>query len=245
MEQISILAIFAHPDDEAFRCGGTLALFEQNGFHVHILTFTRGQAGSCGQPPLCRREELGAVRTKELYCSCQALGLETPQVLDYEDGALQYVSQEEGVARIATCIQSIRPCVLLTWPLDGLSGHLDHQSVSRWSTEAFLNSEKSGYHVLTSLYYLAFPSSLADTLGMSQLHATPDSNITISVDIESVWEKKMAAIYCHRTQICETPILNASEEKQHLFFGKEYFIRLGQPKGCDYFSELLRHYAPV
>lgn len=245
MEKISILAIFAHPDDEAFRCGGTLALLEQNGFHVHMMTFTRGQGGSCGQPPLCPQEELGAVRTKELYCSCQALGLETPLVLDYEDGGLQNVRHEEGVDRITACIQSIRPRVLLTWPLDGLSGHPDHQSVSRWSTEAFLKSEKSGYHELTSLYYLAFPSSLADTLGMSQLHATPDSSITISVDIESVWEKKMAAINCHRTQISETPILNSSKEKQHLFLGKEYFLQLGQPKGRDYFSELLRSYASV
>lgn len=245
MELISILAIFAHPDDEVFRCGGTLTLLAQNGVKVHLLTFTRGQLGSCGQPPLCSREELGAVREQELYCSCQALGLETPQVLDYKDGGLQNVSQEEGVAQITACIQSIRPQVLLTWPLDGLSGHPDHQSVSRWSTEAYVNSKTSSDHELTSLYYLAFPSSLADKFGMSQLHATPDSSITISVDIESVWEKKMATIYCHRTQICETPILNTSEEKQHLFLGKEYFIQLGQPKGRDYFSELLRSYASV
>ena len=133
MEQISILAIFAHPDDEVFCCGGTLALLAQNRIKVHLLTFTSGQAGSCGQPPLCSQEDLGAMRIAELYCSCRTLGLETPQVLDYKDGGLQDVNQAEGVARIVACIQSIRPQVLLTWPLDGLSGHPDHQAVSRWT----------------------------------------------------------------------------------------------------------------
>jgi len=240
-----LLAIFAHPDDEAFRCGGTLALLALRGVQVHILTFTRGQAGSCGQPPICTQEELGTVRTNELYCSCQALGLETPQVLDYKDGTLAEVSQEEGISQILAHIYTIRPQVLLTWPLHGLSGHPDHQAVSRWTLEAFQQSVMSGYDELTSLYYLAFPSSLAEKLGMNRLHTIPDSEITISVNIESVWEEKMAAIHCHRTQLGETPILTASQEKQWLFLGKEHFVQQARRNGRDVFSELLRSYACV
>jgi len=173
------------------------------------------------------------VRTAELRCSSQALGLETPLVLDYEDGALAEVHQEEGVARIAACIQSIRPQVLLTWPLDGLSGHPDHRAVSRWTLEAFQQSAMAGYQELTSLYYLAFPSSLAKKLGMSHLHTMPDSEVTISVNIESVWEEKIAAIHCHRTQIGETPILQAPLEHQKLFLGVEYFYRATYHRPCD------------
>ena len=48
-----ILAVFAHPDDETYRAGGTLALLAGRGVSVQVLTATRGQAGSCGNPPLC------------------------------------------------------------------------------------------------------------------------------------------------------------------------------------------------
>ena len=245
MDKISLLAIFAHPDDETFRCGGTLALLSQRGVSVHVLTFTTGQAGSCGDPPICLPNELGTVRTEELYCACRVLGLERPILLDYPDGKLSIVHQEEGVAHILAHINSIRPQVLLTWPLHGLSGHPDHQAVSRWTLEAFQQPATAGYEELTALYALAVPSSLAKKLGMNQLHTMPDSEITVSVNIESVWEEKMKAIYCHRTQIGETPILSASEEKQRLFFGKEYFAQLARRNGRDFFSELLRPYACV
>lgn len=245
MDKISLLAIFAHPDDETFRCGGTLALLAQRGVRVHVLTFTTGQAGSCGDPPICTPNELGAVRAEELVCACRVLGLERPILLDYSDGELSKVRQEEGVAHILAYIHSIRPQVLLTWPHHGLTGHPDHQAVSRWTLEAFQQPATASNEELTALYALAVPSSLAKKLEMNQLHTMPDSEITVSVNIESVWEEKMKALYCHRTQIGETPIFTASEEKQRLFFGKEHFAQLARRNGCDFFSELLRPYACV
>ena len=73
-----LLAVFAHPDDESFRPGGTLALLARSGVRVHLLTATRGEAGACGDPPLCTPEELaGAGGNVELRCACAALGVET------------------------------------------------------------------------------------------------------------------------------------------------------------------------
>ena len=225
MNKPNLLAIFAHPDDEAFRCGGTLALLAQNGVHVHILTFTRGQAGSCGQPPICMQKELGAVRTNELYCSCRALGLETPQVLDYEDGTLTEISISKGVAYIIARIQTIHPQVLLTWPPDGLSGHPDHIAVSQWTMAAYRQAKKEGMEELAALYHLAMPDSLAKELGLKQLHTIADDAVTVTVNVQSVWEQKIAAITCHRTQAGETPILQAPQERQLRFLGWEHFYR--------------------
>ncbi len=59
-----LLAVFAHPDDETFRPGGTLAWLAQRDVRVHLLTATRGEAGSCGEPPLCAPDELPAVRAR-------------------------------------------------------------------------------------------------------------------------------------------------------------------------------------
>ncbi|NLE75631.1 MAG: PIG-L family deacetylase, partial [Chloroflexi bacterium] len=80
-----LLAVFAHPDDETFLCGGTLALLARRGAPVQVLTATRGQAGSCGEPPLCHPEALGALREGELRCACAALGCAPPLLLDYAD----------------------------------------------------------------------------------------------------------------------------------------------------------------
>jgi LmbE family N-acetylglucosaminyl deacetylase len=237
-----LLAIFAHPDDEVFRCGVTLALLAQRGVRIHVLTFTRGQAGSCGQPPVCARDELSAVRTAELLCSCRALGLETPLVLDYEDGRLAEVAPEEGVARIAACIQAIRPQVLLTWPLHGLSGHPDHAAVSRWTMAAYQQALEAGIDDLTALYHLAMPDSLARELGLNQLHTQPDHEISVTVDVQSVWEQKMAAIACHRTQLGESPILESPIEKQRLFLGKEHFRRVQARQERDFF---LTTFSPI
>jgi len=64
--------------NESFRAGGTLARLARRGVHVYLLTVTRGEAGSCGDPLLCTLEELPAEREAELHCACAALGIEPP-----------------------------------------------------------------------------------------------------------------------------------------------------------------------
>jgi len=96
-----LLAVLAHPDDESFRCGGTLALLARRGVRVQVLTATRGQAGSCGEPPLCRPDELPAVRECELRCACAALGVLPPILLDYEDGHLSEATRQSSSRRFS------------------------------------------------------------------------------------------------------------------------------------------------
>jgi LmbE family N-acetylglucosaminyl deacetylase len=220
-----LLAVFAHPDDESFRCGGTLALLAQRGIHVQIITATRGEAGSCGEPPLCRIEKLAAVREQELRCACTALGIAPPIFLDYFDGKLAEVNEKKAVAQIIKEIQNLRPQVLLTWPSDGLSGHPDHVAVSKWTTAAYLQVKNEGIDELAALYHLAMPDSLAMELGMKQMHTIQDNEITVTVNIQSVWEQKIAAITCHRTQAGESPILHEPIERQLRFLGWEHFYR--------------------
>jgi N-acetylglucosamine malate deacetylase 2 len=221
MTNTSLLAVFAHPDDETFRCGGTLALLAQRGVRVQVLTATRGQAGSCGDPPLCAPEELPAVRENELRCACAALGIQPPILLDYQDGQLSETDPERIVSEILAVVREVRPKMILTYGPDGVSGHPDHIAIGRFATEAF-------HHALNvvALHTIAVPYSLANELGMTQIHTVPDDAITLTVDVSTVWEAKMAAIHCHQTQLKESPILRASLEKQHLFLGTEYFQRV-------------------
>ena len=225
IKRMVLLAVFAHPDDEVFRCGGTLALLARRGVEVHLLTATRGQAGSCGDPPLCTPEELPAVRAQELRCACAALGVALPRMLDYRDGALADADEEEAVAQVLAVVRALRPQVLLTWPPNGLSGHPDHVAVSRWVALAFERSGALGSDAPAAIYHLAVPRSVAQALGLTHLHAVPDEQVTLTVDVMLVWEQKLAAIGCHRTQAGKSPILAVTEEKRRLFLRKESFCR--------------------
>ena len=214
----NLLAIFAHPDDETFRCGGTLALLAQRGVRVQVLTATRGQAGSRGNPPLCAPEELPAVRENELRCACSVLGIQPPILLDYQDGQLAEADPEQLAAQILQIVKETRPQVMLTFGADGLSGHPDHIAIGFAAAEAFRRADD-----VSALYTLAVPRSLVKSLGMKQIRAVPDEAIALKVDISAVWDAKMSAIRCHCTQLGESPILEAPEAKQHLFLGAEHF----------------------
>ncbi len=218
MTNASLLAVFAHPDDETFRCGGTLALLAQRGVRVQVLTATRGQAGSCGDPPLCAPEELPAVRENELRCACAALGIQPPILLDYQDDQLSKADPERIVSEILAVVREVRPQMILTYGSDGVSGHPDHIAIGCFAAEAFRRALD-----VVALHAIAVPHSLARTLDMTQIHSVPDHSISLTVDVSTVWNAKMSAIRCHRTQLGESPILRASPEKQHLFLGTEHF----------------------
>ena len=230
---LALLAVFAHPDDETFRCGGLLALLAGRGVQVNVLTATRGEAGSCGEPPLCSVEELAEVRERELQCACDVLGIRSPIFLGYPDGKLSEVDDGEAAARIKAVARELRPQILLTWPADGLSGHPDHKAVSRWTSLVFKEMAKDAEAPI-ALYHLAVPRSVADELNLSELHAIPDEEVSLMVDVMPVWKQKWAAINCHLTQADGSPMLAAPEEKRRVFFGKEHFRRVCAREGDDF-----------
>jgi N-acetylglucosamine malate deacetylase 2 len=224
----NLLAVFAHPDDETFRCGGTLALLTQRGVRVQVLTATRGQAGSRGNPPLCVPEELPAVRENELRCACKALGILPPILLDYQDGQLSAADLEQLTVHILRVVKETRPRVMLTFGADGLSGHPDHIAIGQAAAEAFRRADDAA-----ALYTPAVPRSLVESLGMKQIRAVSDESIALTVDVSAVWDAKMSAIRCHRTQLRESPILEAPESKQRLFLGVEHFCLAASHPGAD------------
>jgi LmbE family N-acetylglucosaminyl deacetylase len=232
----ALLAIFAHPDDETFRPGGTLAFLARQGVKVHVLTLTHGEAGSCGEPPLCTPDELPSVRDRELRCACTALGIQPPHLLDYPDGHLTEADPKRVIADILTVVHQVHPQVLFSFGADGLSGHPDHILVGQWAAEAFHRIEG-----IAALYTVVVPQSLAQSLNMDQVHPVPDEAIALSVDVSSVWKTKLAAMRCHATQWSSSPMRSASAEHQRLFFGYEHFVQAAMRCSTDDFlSEVLQ-----
>lgn len=229
----SLLAIFAHPDDESYRTGGTLALLARKGVPVWVLCATRGEWGI----PKLIPKKAGEVRQTELACACRALGIMPPRFLDYQDGMLSQVDEEQAVGQVVHAIRELRPQALLTWPHSGVSGHPDHVAVSHWTKKAIQQAaDPCAYpeyqaegllpHTAEALYHIVIPHSLADALKMHHLHTVPDEAVTFIVDVFAVWDTKMAAIRCHRSQMNSSPVLGAPEEQQRLFLETEYFQRI-------------------
>ena len=238
MRELSCLAVLAHPDDETFRPGGTLTLLARNGVKVHVLTATRGQAGSRGDPPLCEAKDLPAVRERELRCACAVLGPEPPHILNYEDGHLHEGDPCTVVADILAFMDEVHPRVVLTFGADGLSGHPDHITIGQCTAQAYGASEQ-----VAALYTLAVPRSLAEQLEMRQVHSVPDEKIALLVDVSDAWEAKKAAMDCHATQRGATPLLNADEGRQRLFFVREFFVLAAcRMPELDFLPVLLKDY---
>src|SRR5215469_7617350 len=101
----TVLAVFAHPDDESLACGGTLARLADAGARVVLICGSRGESGSVSDPALVNGEGLGAVRTRELAAAASVLGVNDVIVLSHPDGDLRWDDVPEFHAEIVHAIE--------------------------------------------------------------------------------------------------------------------------------------------
>lgn len=143
-----LLAVFAHPDDETFGAGGTLALYAQRGVAVHLVCATRGEVGEA-PPDLKGFPTVGAMRESELRCAAEILGLAGVHFLGYRDSgmpgspdnthpqAFAAAPLEETARATALYIRKLRPQVVVTFDPIGGYRHPDHIAAHRATVEAF------------------------------------------------------------------------------------------------------------
>src|SRR5512133_1638373 len=111
----SLLFVFAHPDDETFLAAGIACLYRERGVRLALATATLGEAGKCGDPPVCRPDELPAVRERELRAAADLLGLGAPALLGYRDRELANAPPMEMREKLVTVIRRHRPQVVVTF----------------------------------------------------------------------------------------------------------------------------------
>ena len=223
MRNHSLLAVFAHPDDEAFGTGGTLAKYAAEGCDVYLVTATRGEAGQIALPALATPANLPAVRERELRCACQTYGIHPPIFLDYVDGQLTIVNQGQAVGKLVQIIRQLRPQVLITFGPDGIYGHYDHLAVHRWATiaydlaadpDCFPGRDPCQPYQISKLYYRVMPQEALDARSPADRPAAvlmdgvpfpftgyPASEISTVIDVSAYVEQKRQGILCHATQV--------------------------------------------
>jgi len=83
-----ILAVLAHPDDESFGMGGTLAYYAQRGVKIHLVCATRGEVGEVEPEYLAEYQSIAELREAELRCAAEHLGIDGLHLLDYRDSGM-------------------------------------------------------------------------------------------------------------------------------------------------------------
>lgn len=144
-----ILTVLAHPDDETFGLGGTLALYARKGVDVYLVCATRGEVGSMDPELMKGYSTVGEVREAELMCAAGELGLKGVYFLDYRDSgmpgspdnfhpqALAAAPLDEVSNKIEGYIRKLKPQVVLTFDPIGGYRHPDHIAIHRATVEAF------------------------------------------------------------------------------------------------------------
>jgi LmbE family N-acetylglucosaminyl deacetylase len=216
-----LAALVAHPDDDAFGIGGTLALHAGDA-EAMVVFATSGDAGRIADDSLATRETLGAVRESEAAAAYGVLGIPADlRFLRHPDGHVAEVPHEDLVASLGAALEVFRPQVVVTFGPDGITGHEDHVAVGIAATEAFHLARQRDPGgpgrppALLRLLHLALAEAdlgrLSDELvrrGLEppdpsepfQPRGVPDSAIGVRVDCSGVIKRKLAALREHRTQ---------------------------------------------
>ena len=217
MDKRSLLVILAHPDDESFPMGGTLAKYAAQGVRVTLVCATRGEAGIAGFSPL----EAGKIRERELRAAAKTLGIHAVHFLNYLDGELAQANPDVLVAQLMNLMRQIRPEVVITFGPDGISGHPDHVAISRLTSQAFDRALQRGLLPLTSrLYYLAPSEATLQGCGVA-----PSSEIAggpiAAIDVGDYLVTKVKAMQSHASQ--EPPYPGEPEVEATRLACHEYF----------------------
>jgi N-acetyl-1-D-myo-inositol-2-amino-2-deoxy-alpha-D-glucopyranoside deacetylase len=149
MSRQTLLAVLAHPDDESFGMGGTLALYASRGVDVHLVCATRGEVGEMSPELLKGFNSVAERREAELRCAAGILGLKGVHFLDYRDSgmpgspdnrhprALAAQPLDEVAANVVCYIRQLKPQVVLTFDPIGGYRHPDHIAIHRATVRAF------------------------------------------------------------------------------------------------------------
>lgn len=147
--QAVLLAVLAHPDDETFGLGGTLAMYARRGAQVFLVCATRGEVGEMDPKYMRGFDSIAARREAELRCAAEKLGLSGVYFLDYRDSGMPgspenqhpqaLVAQpvEKVAEGVAGYIRLLQPQVVLTFDPIGGYRHPDHIAIHNATVRAF------------------------------------------------------------------------------------------------------------
>ncbi|MPQ99532.1 GlcNAc-PI de-N-acetylase [Modestobacter sp. I12A-02628] len=256
---LTLMAVHAHPDDEATGTGGVLARYSAEGIRTVVVTCTDGRCGDgpggvkLGQPGHDAAQVVAA-RQAELEASCAVLGVDSLELLGYADsgmtgwpsndapGSFWSTPVEEAAARLAELIRRYQPDVVVTYDENGFYGHPDHVQAHRVTMAAVATTGS-----VAKVYWTTAPSSFMESFAemaaaggitfdepeqeMPEI-GLPDEEITTWVDVSAEVGRKRRALAAHSSQEDAAFFLRIPEDMFARAMGTEHFLRVHDTTGA-------------
>jgi len=172
----TILAVLAHPDDESFGLGGTLALYASKGYDTYLVCATRGEVGTVDEEHLNGFKDIAELRTAELERAAKILNLKDVFLLGYRDSGMPGTEEnkhpdaqinhsiEEVAGKVVKYIRELKPEIVITFDPIGGYKHPDHIHIHKATVLAFERADDASFHPEAglpfkprALYYQVFP----------------------------------------------------------------------------------------
>lgn len=249
MDELKLMGIFPHPDDESLGMGAAFAKCSGEGVQTTLLCATRGERGWPGPAETAPSPEaLGRIREGELRCAAHQLGLHEVWFLDYVDGDVDQAPPLEIATRIAGHFRRIRPHVVVTFSPDGGYGHPDHIALAQFTAAALVCAADASFddgfaqpaHRVSKFYHMVDSTALVQAardaiggLGMTidgvERHHVgwEEWAITTRIDASDYFDTIWRAILCHRSQLPGYEgLLDLPRETLTRFFAQGTFVRI-------------------
>jgi LmbE family N-acetylglucosaminyl deacetylase len=261
-DTLTLMAVHAHPDDEASSTGGILALYSDEGIRTVVVTCTNGEFGDApGQVKPGEdghdEQQVAQIRLAELRQATKILGVSHLELLGYHDSGMpdwEYkdrpdafcnVPLDEVAGRIAALIEQYQPQVVVSYDDKGFYQHPDHVHAARAAAAAVARTGTVAKYYQTAMrpsswrkVWEALREMGAEvpdreiTPEMQQQLAEAEAAITTSVDIRPVLERKREALQAHASQIEESWFSKLPPEVGLEAFGHETFVRVSDTTGA-------------
>jgi len=200
----TVLGVWAHPDDEAYLSAGLMAEARASDQRVVVATATYGELGAA-DPYQWSPDRLATTRSHELAASLAAVGVTEHRWLGFRDGECQD-RMADGTTAVMRLMDEVAPDTILTFGPEGMTGHPDHQAISRWTTDAWLSTASPArllYATMTPQFHEAW-GELNDRLGIWMSGTGPstsESDLAIQVRLSGeALDRKVVALRAHASQ---------------------------------------------
>jgi len=245
--KMRLMCVVAHPDDESLAMGGILAHYSERDVEISLVCATRGERGwPWPAEAYPGPEGLGRLRERELLSAAEVLGIQEVHFLDYLDGEVDSAQPDEIIGKLVMHMRRFRPHVVVTFDPTGAYGHPDHIAVSQFATAAISAAANPLYFAgpwppfqADKLYYLVWTQAVWDlyesVFGKLEMEIDGEARqsqswapwaVTTCVDSENQWQRVLAAILCHKSQLPNRDLLLGLDEMSHRrLWGMQRFYR--------------------
>jgi LmbE family N-acetylglucosaminyl deacetylase len=206
----SAMVIFAHPDDAEGNCGGTTAKWVREGKAIHYFVLTNGDKGS--DDPSMTSDRLAGIREKEQEAAAKVLGVSGITFLRIPDGELEgTLALRKEITRI---IRLHQPAIVFTHdPWKPYQFHPDHRATGFLALDAIIAARDR-------LYY---PDQLDQGMKpcrVKEIYLFGTENPDFWVDISGIFDLKLQAVRCHKSQGLDSPEVQERIRNRALEVGK-------------------------